>query len=69
MNKPVYLGLSMSEISKIVMDEFWYDCVKTKYEEKTKFCHIDTDNFIVYIKIEDIYSNIAKYVEIRYFKL
>ena len=49
MNKPVYLGLSISEISKIVMDEFWYDCVKTKYGEKTKVCHIDINNFIVYI--------------------
>ena len=36
MNKPVYLGLSISEISKIVMDEFWYDCVKTKYGKKNK---------------------------------
>ena len=45
------------------MDEFWYDCVKAKYGEKTKLCHIDTDSFIVYIKIEDIYSNIAKDVE------
>ena len=29
-NKPVYLGLSVSEVSKIVMYEFWHDCIKPK---------------------------------------
>ena len=32
------------------MCEFWYDCVKPKYDEKAKLCYIDTDIFIVYIK-------------------
>ena len=36
MNKPVSLGLSILGISKIVMYEFWYDYVKTKYREKAK---------------------------------
>ena len=31
MNKPVYLGLSILELSKILMYEFWYDYVQTKY--------------------------------------
>ena len=38
MNKPVYLALSISELSKIVMFEFWYDCVKPKYGEEAKLC-------------------------------
>ena len=50
MNKAVYLGLSVLELSKILMYEFWYDYVKPKYDEKTKLCYMDTDNFIVYIK-------------------
>ena len=54
MNKPVYLGLSILEISKIVMYEFWYYYVKLKYGEKAKLCYIDTDSFIVYIKTKDI---------------
>ena len=49
LNKPVYLGLSVLELSKILMYEFWYDYVKPKYE-KAKLCYMDTDNFIVYIK-------------------
>ena len=34
MNKPVYLGQSIIKISKIAMYEFWYDYIKTKYDEK-----------------------------------
>ena len=43
MNKPIYLGLSILESSKILMQEFWYDYVKRKYGEKTKLCYMDTD--------------------------
>ena len=50
MNKPVYLGLSILESSKILMYEFWYDYLKLKYGEKAKLCYMDTDSFIVYIK-------------------
>ena len=35
-NKPVYLGLSLLELSEILMYEFWYDYVKPKYGEKAK---------------------------------
>ena len=50
MNKLVYLGLSILELSKIVMYEFWYDYVKPKYKEKAKICYVDTNSFIIYIK-------------------
>ena len=48
------------------MYEFWYDYVKPKDGEKAKLCYMDTDSFIVYIKTEDIYLDIAKYVETRF---
>ena len=63
MTKPVYLSLSVLEIRKILTHEFSYDYVKPKYGEKSKFCYMDTDSFIVYIKTEDIYADIAKDVE------
>ena len=66
MNKSVYLGLSILEISKIVMYEFWYDYVKPIYGENTKLCFMDTNSFIVYIKTEYIYVNIAKDIEARF---
>ena len=49
-NKPAYLGLSILELIKILMYEFWYDYVKPKDGEKMKLCYMDTDSFTVYIK-------------------
>ena len=42
MNKPIYLGLSILEISKILMYEFWYDYMKPKYGNDVKLCYMDT---------------------------
>ena len=63
MNKPVCLGLSILGLSKILMYEFWYDYAKPKYGGKVKLCYTDTDNFIVYIKTDDIYKDIAEDLE------
>ena len=52
---PVYLGLSIPKLSKILMYELWYDYVKQKRGKKVKLCYMDTDNFILYIKTDDIY--------------
>ena len=65
MNKPVYLGLSILELSKIVMYEFWNDYVKPKYQKKSKTL-LYTDIFIVYLNGDDIYQGIAEAVETRY---
>ena len=67
MNKPVYLGLSVLELSKILMCEFEYDYVKPKQGEKAKFCFMDTDSFIVCIKADDIYKGIGENVETRFY--
>ena len=59
MKKPVYLGLSILEISKILMYEFWYDYIKLQYQNNAKLCYMDTDSFIIHIKTEDFYNDIA----------
>ena len=66
MNKIVYLGLSILGLSKILKYEFRHDYVKPKYDEKAKLCFMDTDTFIVYIKTDDIYKDIAEVVETRF---
>ena len=66
MNKPVYLGLSVLEISKTLMYEFWYDYIKPKYQQNAILCYMDTDSSITYIKTEDVYENIADDVEKRF---
>ena len=60
MNKPVHLGLSILELSKILRCEFWYDYVKQKYGEKGKLCYMDTDSFILYKKTQMIFTKILQ---------
>ena len=59
MNKPIYLGLSILEISKILMYEFWYDYMKPKYDNNVKLGYMDTDSFIMDIKTNDFYKDIS----------
>ena len=66
MNKPVYLGLSILELSKILIYEFWYHYVKPKIGKNAKLCYMDTDRFIVHVKKDDIYKYIAEDVEARF---
>ena len=66
MNKPIYLGLSILDISKILMYEFWYDYMKPKYNDKVKLCYMDTDSFVMNIKTKDVYKDIANDVEDRF---
>ena len=66
MNKPIYLGLSILEISKILMYGFWYDYMKPKYNDKVKLCYMDTDSFIMNIKTNDFYKDISNDVENRF---
>ena len=66
MNKPVYLGLSILEISKITMYEFWYDSVKSKYRSRASLCYMDTDSFVINIKTKDFYKDIAENVKERF---
>ena len=66
MNKPIYLGLSILEISKLLMYEFWYDYMKPKHGDNIKLCYMDTDSFIMNIKTEDFHKDIANDVEKRF---
>ena len=66
MNKPIYLGLSILDISKILMYEFWYDYMKSKYNDNVKLCYMDTDSFAMNIKTNDFYKDIANDVEKRF---
>ena len=63
MNKPVYLGMSILDISKMLMYEFWYDYIKPKYKDKAKLCYMDTDSFVIHIFTEDFFEDIANDVE------
>ena len=63
MNKPIYLGQAILDLSKTLMYEFWYDYIKPKYGDKARLCYLDTDSFVINIKTEDFYKDIANDVE------
>ena len=67
MNKPVYLGQVILDLSRIIMYEFHYDYMKCKYsDDKLKLCYVDTDSLIYEIETDDFYKDIANDVESRF---
>ena len=63
MNKPIYLGQAILDISKTLMYEFWYDYIKPKYGDKARLCYMDTDSFVMDIKTDDFYKDISNDVD------
>ena len=67
MNKPVYLGKAILDLSKIVMYEFHYDYMKRKYNnDKLTLCYMDTDSLIYGIETDDFYKDIAEDIKDRF---
>ena len=67
MNKPVYLGMSILDISKTLMYEFWYDYLKPKHKDKEKLCYVDTDSLVINILTEDFFEDFSNDVERWFF--
>ena len=63
MNKPIYLGQAILYISKTLIYEFWYEYIKPKYKHKARLCYMDIVSFIIYVKTEDFYKDIASDIE------
>ena len=59
MSKPIYLGISILDISKTLMYEFCYDHIKPKYGDRAKLCYTDTDSFAIHIITEDFFEDIS----------
>ena len=59
MNKPVYLGMSILDISKTLMYKFWYEYIKPKYGDRVKLCYTDTDSITARIMTEEFYRDIT----------
>ena len=66
MNKPLYLGMYILDISKTLLYEFWYDYLKPNYKDKLKLCYMDTDSFVIHIFTEDFFKDINNDV-VRWF--
>ena len=66
MNKPVYLGMCILELSKTIMFDFHYNYIKSKYGDKAKLLFTDTDSFMYEIETEDFYKDISGDVKDRF---
>ena len=66
MNKPVYLGAGILELSKTIMYDFHYKYIKPKYGNDVKLLFTDTDSLMYEIKTGDFYKDISNDVIKRF---
>ena len=57
LNKPIYIGMSILDLSKLHMYSFYYDVLKKKYNDDVRLIYTDTDSFVIHTKTEDIYDD------------
>ena len=63
MAEPLYLGMSILDISKILMYKFWYDYISPKYRDRSNRCYTNTYSFVIDIKTQDFFEDISNEVE------
>ena len=63
LNKPIYGGFVVLELSKLLMYKFWYNVLKKRYGSKIRLLATDTDSLIVYIETEDVYEDMKDSIE------
>lgn len=57
MNKPIIIGMSVLDISKITMYSFLYDFLKPKYGDRVQVAYTDTDSFVLNVETDDFYDD------------
>ena len=58
LNKPIYVGMAILDLSKLHMYKFYYDVLKPIYGERIKLAYTDTDSFVIHIETEDLYKDL-----------
>ena len=59
LNKPIYVGMAILDISKHLMYDFYYNTLKARYGENVRLLYTDTDSLIVKVDTEDIYADMS----------
>ena len=65
MNKPIYLGQAILDLSKIIMYEFHDNYMFPRYDENLRLCYMDTNLLVYNITVDDFYKDIAGDIEVR----
>ena len=60
LNKPVYVGMCILDLSKQHMYSFYYDILKKKYQDNVRLIYTDTNSFVIHTKTEDIYDDLIQ---------
>ena len=60
LNKPIYIGFSVLELSKLAMFEFHYRHMEPKYGDNLKLCFTDTDSLLYEITTDDVYKDMQE---------
>ena len=60
LNKPIYVGMAILDLSKLHMYKFYYDVLKSKYQERIKLAYTDTDSYIISIDTDDVYEDLKE---------
>lgn len=62
LNKPIYVGMSILETSKLCLYGFWYDVLKPKYGDRISLHYEDTDSQIFSVKTDDFYEDMKEFI-------
>ena len=57
LDKPIFLGMSILDLSKLHMYQFYYDVLKKKYNENIKLVYTDTDSYVIQTMTDDVYKD------------
>ena len=64
LNRPVYVGMSILDMSKTLMYDFYYREMKSQYGDKCELLYTDTDSLLVEIRMDDVYRDMAKRIDL-----
>ena len=64
LNKPIYVGMSVLDLSKWLMYDFYYNKLKKTYGKDVKLCYTDTDSVIIQVDTNDLYKDMLKHADL-----
>lgn len=59
LNRPIYTGFAVLDLSKLLMYDFHYGVIRKEYGDRAQLLFTDTDSLAYHIQTEDIYKDFA----------